>query len=313
MKRKVIQIANSTQLVSLPRKWTQKYGIKKGDELEVLENGNKVIINVDKGIELKSKEIDITGLDRASIVYYLQGLYRLGYDEIKVIFNNPVTNYFRQDKEVKVIKVIYKEVNKSLGFEVIQHKENYCLIKDISTSSIKEFDNILRRIFLLLKDASSDLTKGAKDYDKNMLENLEEKHDSIKRFINYSCRLLNKYGYPKEDKTVLLFHNLGDLDKVIDIINNTARDLVNFNHKLGPKSIEFFHYVDTNLNIFFEFFYKFDSKKSVELFSNRSTLSNFLYKNKNKIPPDELILLCKLESIMEIITDMQIANLNTTI
>ena len=29
MKRKVIQIANSTQLISLPRKWTIKYGIKK--------------------------------------------------------------------------------------------------------------------------------------------------------------------------------------------------------------------------------------------------------------------------------------------
>ena len=33
MKRKVIQIANSTQLISLPRKWSQKYGVKKGDEI----------------------------------------------------------------------------------------------------------------------------------------------------------------------------------------------------------------------------------------------------------------------------------------
>ena len=39
MKRKVIQIANSTQLISLPRKWSQKYGVKKGDEITINYDG----------------------------------------------------------------------------------------------------------------------------------------------------------------------------------------------------------------------------------------------------------------------------------
>ena len=38
MRRKVIQIAESTQLISLPRKWALKYNIKKGEELEIEEN-----------------------------------------------------------------------------------------------------------------------------------------------------------------------------------------------------------------------------------------------------------------------------------
>jgi len=42
MKRRVIQIADSTQLVSLSRKWAIQRGIKKGDELEVKEEGNRV-------------------------------------------------------------------------------------------------------------------------------------------------------------------------------------------------------------------------------------------------------------------------------
>ena len=33
MKRKVIQIAESTQLISLPRRWAMKCNVKKGDEL----------------------------------------------------------------------------------------------------------------------------------------------------------------------------------------------------------------------------------------------------------------------------------------
>ena len=41
MRRKVIQIAGSTQLISLPRKWAIRQGIEKGEELNIDEQGNK--------------------------------------------------------------------------------------------------------------------------------------------------------------------------------------------------------------------------------------------------------------------------------
>ena len=66
MRRKVIQIADSTQLVSLPRKWAQNYGIKKGDELEVTEHGNRVMISVDKNPQTESIEIDLSNLELMS-------------------------------------------------------------------------------------------------------------------------------------------------------------------------------------------------------------------------------------------------------
>ena len=47
IKRRVIQIANSTQLISLPRKWTIQHNIKKGDELDVQEDGSKIILSTD--------------------------------------------------------------------------------------------------------------------------------------------------------------------------------------------------------------------------------------------------------------------------
>ena len=71
IKRKVIQIANSTQLISLPRKWSQQYGINKGDEVNVDEQRSKIIISIEKAAELKSVEIDVTGLDRTTIIYYI--------------------------------------------------------------------------------------------------------------------------------------------------------------------------------------------------------------------------------------------------
>ncbi len=309
IKRRVIQIANSTQLISLPRKWSLKYGIKKGDELEVEEQGNKLSVGVNNDIELKIIEIDISGLDRTTILYYLQSLYRIGYDEIKILFSNHTTTYFRENQEVSVIKVINQEVNRLLGYEVIQQRDNYCLIKDISTSSVKEFDSVLRRVFLLIKDASSDLIRGSKENNINLLSNIEEKHDSITKFISYCSRLLNKYGYSNNQDTIVLYHIIGDLDKVIDVLKNTARDATKFKHSLNTKTIQLIQLVDDTIQTFSEFFYKFDPKKAVKMYKNRNDMMNLLYSYKNKIPVEELILVSKIEHIFELVTDMQVARM----
>lgn len=42
--RRVIMVANSTMLVSLPWAWCKSQGIRKGDELRVVTQGNMVVI-----------------------------------------------------------------------------------------------------------------------------------------------------------------------------------------------------------------------------------------------------------------------------
>ena len=309
IKRKVIQIANSTQLVSLPRKWSQKYGVKKGDEVEVEEQDNKIVININKGVELKSKEIDVTGLDRTTILYYIQNLYRAGYDEIKVIYNNPVTTHFRLSKNVNVITVLHNEVNRLIGYEIIQQKENFCIIKDISNSSVQEFDTVFRRIFLLLKDASSELFKGAMDMDIKLIETLEEKHDSITKFISYCLRLLNKYGHPNYKQTTIIYHILASLDKLVDVLKYAARDLLKFKHKLNSYTIHLLGLITVSINLYSDFFFKFDLKQATEIYKNRNEMLTSLYQFKNKIPTDELILLSRMEQIFELLVEVRVARM----
>lgn len=61
--RKVIQIAGSTQLVSLPRAWAKKNNIIKGQEIEVQEDGDKIIITASSEPVVETAELDINGLD----------------------------------------------------------------------------------------------------------------------------------------------------------------------------------------------------------------------------------------------------------
>ena len=309
IKRRVIQIANSTQLISLPRKWTQRYGIKKGDELEIEENNNKLTVKIEKEVELKSIEVDVTNLNRTMILYYMQNLYRMGYDEVKVIFNNSLTKHLRTDKEVNVISVLHKEVNRLLGFEIIQQRDNFALIKDISNSSIKEFDNVLRRVFLLLNDASTDLLKGVNELNTTLLETIEEKHDSITKFISYCLRLLNKYGYSDYKKTSVIYHILGTLDRAADVFKYAARDLLKFKHKLNIKTIQLFEMIDKQIKLFSEFFFKFDLKKIDELYNNRNKFLVLLNQQSSKIPYDELVLISRLGQAFELLLEMQVARM----
>jgi len=309
MKRKVIQIANSTQLVSLPRKWALKYGIKKGDEMEVEEQGNKILISTDKGTDMGYKEIDINGLDRTTILYYIQTLYRAGYDEIKITFTNPTTFHFRLNENENIISIIHNEVNRLIGYEIIQQKENFCIVKNLSQSTISEFDSVLRRIFLLINDTSSDLLKGAKEMSHSLIETVEEKHDSITKFVSYCLRLLNKYGYPDHRKTAIVYHIVLTLDRLTDVLKNVARDILKIKRRFDVKTIQLIQLVDQCIHTYSEYFFKFDLQKATKIYEKRHEMLTLLDKYRDKIKTDELILTSKMAHSLELLNDLEVARM----
>ena len=152
MKRKVIQIANSTQLVSLPRKWSQKYGVKKGDEIEVEEQGNKVVLSTDRGVNMVNVEIEPPHLKNIT-ERMITSSYRNGTKEIKVMFDpkeNPeLFQYLNQKMD-----------DQTVGFEMIKQEKDYFVIKDLSGPTEPtdvEFDSALRRSFLLVTAMAKDI------------------------------------------------------------------------------------------------------------------------------------------------------------
>lgn len=304
MKRKVIQIADSTQLVSLPRKWALQHGIKKGDEIEIREEKNTLIITTEKGPEFMKTEVDITGLDRTSILYCIESLYRLGYDEIKVVFNKPKVKYIRMDKDVKVISVVHYVISRLPGFEIIQERENFCLIKDIQSVSSKEFDSMFRRIFLLLLDAFEDLIKGIQTKNSVIIEMIKEKHDSITKFVSYCLRLLNKTGYDVPKKDFILYHILSSLDKVADILKVASRNILHYKIVLSKESVAIMEIIFKSFKLYQELYYKFEIAHVYKIGESKEKVIDDILKLSNKIDRKELLLLNDLKSSMETLTDL---------
>ena len=301
--RQLIQHGLSSLTVSLPRKWLDDRKLKKGDSVLVKEEGNALVLTTEKTVERGKISINVTGLDYGSIKHYLQGLYRFGYDEIEVFFDKPTTVRFKTGETHSISSFLHEKVNQFIGMEILEQSHNRILLKTIIREADEDFTNILRRVFLLLKDTSETLVNGIKTQDALTLKAVQEKHEMSNKFSNYALRLLNKYGYPDVKKTCIYYHIIAQLDRIVHAIKLVALYTPAQKKKFSKETIHLFQEVHSCLEIYYDFFYNFDLKK-VETFNRkRYEIRKQTWKLKN-ISLQEQHSLILYSDILELLIDI---------
>jgi len=122
--RKLIAHGKSSLTVALPITWINERKLQKGDSLYVETQGNKVILSTSETIKIQKIRVDVTALDRTSLLLYVQSLYRFGYNEIEVVFSKPMTTHYRTSKQVSVSSVVHQIVDRNIGMEIIEQTDN---------------------------------------------------------------------------------------------------------------------------------------------------------------------------------------------
>jgi len=253
MKRKVIQIADSTQLVSLPRKWCIANNIKKGDELEVDAEDKKVTITTERTPEVRRAEIHSEKFG-PFLTRYIHGLYMSGVDEIKVHI-----------KDSQDLARIQKTLSKDVGFEVVEQGPHHCLIKNIS-GDIESFDQLLRRILILMLNMTDEGLNFIKDNKYKELSHLLTLEEANNRFTISCRRYINRKGHPTF-KVGPLYYTVEELEKLADEYKYLYKYLVG--STLAPQTKTLLVSMLTKMNLglrhLTECFYKFDPQKLVEI------------------------------------------------
>ena len=249
MKRKVIQIANSTQLVSLPRKWAKIHDIKKSDELDVEIQGNKVIVSTEKDVEQEPTFLNVKDL-YPMIVRSIHALYKRGVDDIKIEFDEATFPY--------VQKALGKE---AVGFEIIDQSPTSCRIKHVG-GELDDFDSILRRTFLLLINMAEETHNAIKKGEFTALRNLIFLEESNNRFTTGCRRLLNK----KRNEPLVgpLHYIVEDLENIADCYKYMCTYLYKRKDeikKVNKDVLEVFERVIQMTRLFYEVYYKYDKDK----------------------------------------------------
>ena len=270
IKRKVVQHGDSTLTVSLPAKWVKRFNVKKGDEINVEDLDREIRITSEKEFNLEKKQFDIGNLKRLGISY-ITSLYRSGYDEIHLNYDD--NNYIETIHDVLS--------NEITGFEIIKQGSNYCVIKDL-TGSKDEFNTALRRIWLLTLDLANETFNSMDKKNKNNLKNMYFMDNSINKFSNYCLRLLNKKIYINNNKSPLYYYLIKSLEELADKYKDLYKFYLSNDVNLNREITAIFKIINEHLNEYYILFYKYDKEKMEELFNKtRLTYERTIKINNN--------------------------------
>ena len=256
MKRKVIQIAGSTHVVSMPASWIKRFNIKKGDEVEVEEQNERVLISTEKNYGIEKVEIDISNLDPMVLRCFV-ALYKRGADEIRITFD-----------DINLMKDIQRAIGKeAVGFEIIEQGRNFCVVRHVS-GELEDFEPILRRTFLLLQSMADESLQAIQKNDYEVLHNIAFLEESNNRFTTSCRRYLNRHGLKDLRKVGPMYYIIEDLENLADEYKYLCLYLYNKRHEkfvIDQEIIELYDVINRIFRDFYEMFYKFDEKKLTEI------------------------------------------------
>lgn len=277
MKRKVIQIAKSTQLVSLPREWAIANAIKKGDEVEVEMAGSRLVITPKAGSGVETATVDLRGMG-VMASRYIHAMYKRGIDELTLLYDNPET--------LETIKsALSKE---TVGYEITEQGRTSCVIRHVS-GELEDFDVILRRTFLMLTSMANDCLAEIKSGQFEHLKHVAYLEEANNRFTTSLRRLLNKKGSDSFDKVGPIYYIIEDIENIADHYKYLCQYLLHHPGKVHEDTLEMLQTANRMLERFYKLFYTFDNDAVDEIGTLRKDVVKRFYavlEDKKHTPQD---------------------------
>jgi phosphate uptake regulator len=272
MKRKVIQLAGKTLVVSLPAKWAKKTNIKKGDEITLIEQQKSMLISKDNIQEpLHASTINITGFSTPLVWYYLTSLYRAGTHQITVQCNTS-TLHNSQGQEQPVMKLLHDIAHRMIGMEVIKQSKNICVIKQLSSIKENELDHSMKRTFQAILDMSQEIQTAIIKDDKVLLEELGKYADNqINRLTDFCLRAISK---THDHSKITLAHTyvITSLEDIGDFFSYIAQLCIK--HTISKNYKRVFKEMSTFLNQLYMTTYAFTNQRYINLYTQQQHVRN---------------------------------------
>jgi phosphate uptake regulator len=291
MKRKIVLQGGAALTMTIPTQWAKKNNVKKGDEIEMIENKNALVVfpsgnNLDNYNEFST----ILDYDCNLIKTQLVALYEKGYDEVHVAFKNEAD-----------LREIEKIVNRLIGFVIVDEHVNKCTIKCLSQPKDEEFNNILSRNFLVTLQIVESVLGNIKNPNKDFIYQIYSLKETSTRLTIFCRRFILKNSNKYE--SVYLYSLVRDLERVSDQFL-AIHDLI-LNNKLyiSSKSLKILE----DSRSFFKYFYKFYYSKNLKYNALFYNLKSELDEKISQLPKSDIIIKNNLDFMVRLIYDLFIS------
>jgi len=257
---------------------------------------------------------------------YVSSVYRSGCDEFKIIFDNSpekkrysafsyntVNLLHPQEGSKEIIlspiEVVQAMINRCIGVEIIDQRDNWCVVKELGETTYKEFDNALRRVFLLLISMAEEIAKDIKPHsDKEGLKSAHIIDTNIDRFTDFCFRVLSKKGYQEYRKTPTMHSILFILEMIGDEYKKIAIHLLEAK-TLSPKMESLLKIQADQLRKYYTLFYNFSKERCLDIYEHDQKGHDYnlsVYDGLNNLEKEILHHLKKIGIYLLSLTELKI-------
>ncbi|HUG95937.1 MAG TPA: phosphate uptake regulator PhoU, partial [Nitrososphaera sp.] len=237
--RKLQYTGGSSYIVSLPKKWIQDLGLKQGDHVVILRQGNSTlqIAPASKRMAKEQKEATIeVGKDNNPyfIARKLIALYFLGFNVITIV---PKQDRLLVEQR-EVIKSIVRRV--LMGTEIIADSATGITLQVLINLLDLSVDAAFKRMLLIAKSMYRDTLLALKENNVELAEEVVKSDDEVDRFSFYIVRqlkiaiknehLLKEIGL-EEPRNCLGYRLIAkSVERVADHATVIAKDIIDNRH-----------------------------------------------------------------------------------
>ncbi len=308
MKRKLVRQGGSALTVTLPVQWVRQHGLQPGSEVSLENQGSRLVIDAQDSAAEDGISIDISGLDHALAIDQIIMAYKLGYGRIEVLFSAPTIPDAKTGKRVDAIGVVQDIASELVGVEVVEQKEGSCVIVDLSAPADKEFDAILRRIFLMVLSLGEESLKAVREGDRALMRQTHYTHKTVRKLATFCIRHLNEHGHAGYRKTyphILLLLGLQEMSTVYRFL---TKEFSQGRSVLSEEATGVYGQVNGLVRAFYESFYSYRPEKASALVERRAGVLQRMNRLSKTLTKEQFVPLTRLVVILNKLHEIQEAS-----
>jgi phosphate uptake regulator len=169
-------MGRGTIVVSLPKDWVKRNGIKKGADISVEElSARKLLVRPYENREEEQKQIVIQygGEDFGEVANGVTGAYLLGYDLIKIAGSKVIS---REDRQT-----IKETMRRLVGLEILDEDAKNITFQFLLEPTAITPEKIVRRMSGLLDGMLNDTSEALSKRDSKLMALVSERDDEVDR------------------------------------------------------------------------------------------------------------------------------------
>ena len=175
--RKVQKTGGSSYIISLPKVWIDKHGVKKNDTLGILSqpDGNLLITpKIDNETAIKTKEIIVDDFrDENFLFRVLIGAYTMGFSRIVIKSSRKFKPLIRD--------TINNFTQIAIGPEIVEESNNFLVIKDLLNPKEMPFEKTIKRMYILVQGMHEDSINAFETRNKDLAEEVIKRDNDVDR------------------------------------------------------------------------------------------------------------------------------------